>query len=218
MTPLKDEFLEVLEPLGRSFEIIFVDDCSEDDTVAKVREIAGSDTRIRLVRHRENFGQSAAFLTGFEHARGLVFITMDGDMQNDPHDIPRMLESLYSCDMVCGIRTKRRDTIVKKISSKIANRFRDYFLKDGIRDAGCSFRVFRRSVVTQLVAFKGFHRFFPTICVIHGFRVEQVPVNHRPRHEGKSKYGIGNRLFVGIHDMIGIAWYRRRHIPPMRKK
>ena len=111
---------------------------------------------------------------------------------------------------------KRRDSFMRRVSTLVANRVRDFFLKDGIKDAGCAFRVFKREILVQLIAFKGLHRFLPTLCRIHGFKVLQVPINHRPRFKGLSKYGISNRLFVGIGDMFALRWYRKRHFPPKR--
>lgn len=214
--PLVGELAEVLKSLNKTFEIIYVDDGSTDDSAARVLDLSKKLPELRLVKHQRNYGQSAAFLSGFEEARGEILITLDADMQNDPHDIPQLLEELKSCDMVCGIRTKRRDTFIKRISSRIANKVRGFFLKDDIQDAGCSFRAFNRRILINLIAFKGLHRFLPTICGIHGFRVRQVPVHHRPRYKGRTKYGISNRVFVGIHDLIGIRWYRKRFFPPGR--
>lgn len=214
--PLVRELTEVLKPLNITFEIIYVDDGSTDDSAARILDLGEKIPELRLIRHQRNYGQSAAFLSGFEQAKGEILITLDADMQNDPHDIPKLLEELKSCDMVCGVRTERHDNFIKRSSSLIANKIRRFFLKDDIRDAGCSFRVFYRRVLTNLIAFKGLHRFLPTICGIHGFRIRQIPVHHRPRYKGRTKYGISNRLFVGIHDLIGIRWYRKRFFPPKR--
>ena len=211
--PLYRELAEVLMPMNKPFEILFVDDGSADETPHKARAIAAVHPEVRLLRHKRNFGQSAAFMTGFENAAGEIIITMDADLQNDPHDIPRLLAQLEGCDIVCGIRAKRKDTWLRRQSTKIANAVRGWILKDGIRDAGCAFRVFHRRILRQLICFRGLHRFLPTLCVIHGFRVCQTEINHRPRMSGVSKYGIGNRLFVGIHDLFAIRWYRKRHFP-----
>ena len=215
--PLVREICEVLRPLGRPFEILYVDDGSTDGTLEQIRETANSFPELRSVTHHLNLGQSAAFMTGFHNTNGQILVTLDADMQNDPHDVPRLLEELESCDMVCGVRKKRRDNFIRRASTFIANKVRNFFLKDGIIDSGCGFRVFRRRVLIQLIAFKGLHRFLPTLCRIHGFKIKQIPVNHRPRYKGVSKYGISNRLFVGVHDMFAIHWYRKRHIPVKRK-
>ncbi|MBN1902851.1 glycosyltransferase family 2 protein, partial [Candidatus Sumerlaeota bacterium] len=199
--PLARELVEAMKSLDSAFEIIYVDDGSTDDSALRIGDLQMQIPELRLVRHKGNFGQSAAFLSGFEQAKGEILITLDADMQNDPHDIPRMLEELRICDMVCGVRAKRRDHLMKRLSSRIANKVRKFILKDDIQDAGCSFRAFHRRALQNLIAFKGLHRFFPTICEIHGFRIVQIPVNHRPRYKGTTKYGITNRLFVGIHDL-----------------
>ena len=214
--PLVKELTETLCLLGRPFEILYVDDGSTDETPARLAGAAELYPELRFIRHKRNFGQSAAFMTGFQNTTGDIIITLDADMQNDPHDIPGLLEELKSCDMVCGIRLKRHDTFIRRISARIANWVRDMFLKDGIRDAGCAYRAFYRRVLVQLIAFRGLHRFLPTLCIIHGFKVHQVEVNHRPRISGTSKYGIGNRLFVGIHDLFAMRWYRKRHFSPRR--
>jgi len=214
--PLALELVEVLRPLGHSFEILYVDDGSRDNTATAVEDLAGKFPELRLIRHTRNFGQSAAFLSGFEQAAGQILITLDADLQNDPRDIPKLLKGLEQADMVCGIRKNRRDSFIRKMSTRVANAVRGFFLKDGIKDAGCAFRVFRRELAGNLIAFKGLHRFLPTISRIHGYRVMQVPIHHRPRYRGTSKYGISNRLFVGIHDMLAIHWYRKRHFPPKR--
>jgi len=216
--PLFGELIDVLQSLNLPYEIIFVDDASNDLTPERIHELEQDYDIVRSVRHKKNYGQSAAFLSGFELARGEALITMDADMQNDPHDIPRMIKELEDCHMVCGIRENRRDNLLRKISSRIGNSARSFILNDGIRDAGCSFRVFRREVLVRLIGFRGLHRFIPTLCRIHGFRVKQVPVNHRPRFKGSTKYGILNRLFVGIHDLFAMRWYSKRHVPLKRYK
>jgi len=218
MEPLIGEIAAALRPLQRSFEIICVDDGSRDDTAHSITQAAARFPETRLIRHVRNYGQSAAFLTGFEHARGDILVTLDADRQNDPADIPAMLAQLPGADMVCGIRRKRRDNALRRFSTRIANAVRGFILKDGILDAGCAIKVFRRHVIFQPLCFKGLHRFWATLAVIHGFRVIQIPVNHRPRVSGVSKYGVANRLFVGIHDMFALHWYRRRRIPRREMK
>jgi len=214
--PLIDELRAALEPLGRPYEIIYVDDCSTDGSLRKLLEIANAYPALRVLKHKQNLGESAAILSGYEHARGRIVFSMDGDLQNDPADIPKFLEALADCDAVCGVRAERLDSWVKRLSSRIANGVRGWVLNDNIHDAGCTYRAIRREALTQLIAFRGLHRFIPTLLRIHGFRVREIVVNHRPRTRGVSKYGIGNRLWVGIHDMIGIHWYRKRHFPPHR--
>ncbi|KPL05645.1 hypothetical protein AMJ85_11435 [candidate division BRC1 bacterium SM23_51] len=214
LEPLVQELIDAVGPLRRPYEIIFVDDASTDGSLAKLHTLQEEHPEIRVLRHRMNSGESAAQLTGFRHARGQVLITMDSDLQNDPADIPAMLVALESCEVVCGVRRRREDSWVKRASSRLANGFRNAVLHDHIHDAGCTFRAFRRATIeSDLIPFKGLHRFLPTIWKIHGFRVRETEVNHRPRLKGQSKYGLWNRLGVGIHDILAIRWYHRRHIP-----
>jgi glycosyltransferase involved in cell wall biosynthesis len=216
VAPLLSELALVLQGTGRSHEIIYVDDASTDGTAQRVREAMRRHPELRLVRHRLNCGQSAAILSGCARARGSILITMDADLQNDPADIPMMLKELDQYDCVAGVRRKRRDSFVKVASSRIANAFRDFMLHDDIHDAGCSYRVFRRETMECIVPFRGLHRFAPTLWRWQGFKVKEVPINHRPRHRGVSKYGTLNRLWVGIDDILGVRWFRRRFIPPGR--
>ncbi len=218
LAPLVQQLKHALESCTTSYELIFIDDGSNDMTENCLRNLTQEDKRVRGISHTKNFGQSAALLTGIQHARGEVVISMDADLQNDPADIPAMLELLKNADAVCGIRQIRQDSRVKKISSRVANWFRQWLLQDEILDAGCCFRAIRRDALQQLPAFRALHRFLPTILKIHGYRVTQMSVRHHPRIHGYSKYGVGNRLFVGIYDLVGIAWYKSRHIPTDRHK
>lgn len=216
VTPLADQICCALEPLGRSFEIIFVDDGSKDDTYRKVKELAANRPMVRFVRHRQNFGQSAAVLSGLEVSRGDIIITMDADLQNDPSDIPHMLDLLRGADAVCGVRTRRVDSSVKLATSWIANKVRGAILGDGVQDAGCGFRVIRKQALRQLPGFRAQHRFATTLLRIKGYRVIETPIKHRPRLTGRSKYGVNNRFWVGIIDILGMLWYKKRFIPPCR--
>jgi glycosyltransferase involved in cell wall biosynthesis len=213
---LRTALHEALDSSGYSYEIIIVDDGSKDKSFRLLREWALQDDRLTVVRLRRNFGQTAAFSAGFDHARGEIVITMDADLQNDPADIPEMLKLLESHDCVAGVRRKRDDSFSKRISSRIANRVRGAILNDGIHDAGCTFRAIRREALEELPAFKAIHRFAPTIMKGRGFRVVEMLVNHRPRTRGVSKYGIGNRLWVGIRDMFGVRWFLSRTFEPSR--
>ena len=212
---LWDELYPVLESLNISWEVIFVDDCSSDSTAQKIRDINREE--IILLSHKVNQGESAAQLTGFKSTRGDLVVTMDADLQNDPADLPFLIESLEGYGAVCGIRPSRADSISKKISTKIANLFRNTILRDGIKDAGCTYRVFRKEVLVDIVPFRGMHRFLPTILQFHGIQVNQVLIKDRPRKSGVSKYGMGNRIFVGFVDTLAIYWYKKRFISPFKK-
>ncbi|MCC5878059.1 MAG: glycosyltransferase family 2 protein [Candidatus Sumerlaeia bacterium] len=216
LIPLIEEIREVMEKIGKPFEIIYVDDCSNDGTTEKLRELKGVYPFLRHIRHKRNLGESAGTLTGFENARGDVVITMDADLQNDPRDIPAMLKKLRRVDCVCGVRRTRNDSIGKRLSSRGANFFRNAMLKDNIHDAGCTFRAIRRESLDQLIGFRALHRFLPSILQWHGYRVVEIKINHRPRTSGVSKYGFGNRFWVGIVDIIAMYWYKRRHFIPKR--
>lgn len=210
--PLTDRLQNTLSLTGMQYEVIYVDDASTDSTEDVLRQVCQNNAQVRSLRHTANLGQSAALLTGFQSARGRIVITMDGDLQNDPDDIPALMHELDGCDAVCGWRYKRKDTLVKKLCSRVANRIRAVVLGDGMHDAGCTFRAMRAETLVQLPAFRGLHRFLPFIWKVHGFRVHEIPIRHLPRLRGVSKYGIGNRLFVGLFDMAGMLWYRSRHI------
>lgn len=207
-----------IKPLSRPFEIIYVNDGSTDNSAEKLADAARRMPFLKTLHHRRNFGQSAAILTGYEASEGDIVITMDSDLQNDPADLPRMISCLEKspADAVCGVRQGRQDNSLKRFSSRVANLVRGWALNDGIQDAGCAMRVVRREALRQLPAFRALHRFLPTILKIHGYTVIEMPVRHRPREAGTSKYGIRNRLFVGISDIMGIRWYRKRHLPPHR--
>lgn len=215
------ELHPVLDGLGRSWEVIFVNDASTDSTLDEIRALADSCQGVRVIDHPRNLGESAAQLSGFAAARGELVGTMDADLQNDPADLPGLLKEMdeagAACAAVCGVRPRRADTLTKKVSTKVANAFRNTVLRDGVLDAGCTYRVLRRKALVQLLPFRGMHRFLPTLLQIHGWQVRQVPVKDRPRAAGMSKYGLGNRVFVGIVDTFAILWYQRRHIPPGRE-
>ncbi len=194
---------------GTDHEIVFVDDGSTDQTAAK---IATSST-VRLIRFEQNRGQSAAIYAGAQAARGNVVIFIDGDLQNDPADIPRLTaEIARGADLVCGYREKRKDTVTKRLTSRIANFVRSRFTKDGVRDTGCTLKAMRRECVRTLVPFKGMHRFIPALVKGAGYRLVEVPVNHRPRRFGQSKYGFGSRAVRATVDMFGVRWLLSRQL------
>jgi len=214
-----EEILEVLTPLfGHRWEFIAIDDGSDDGTPDVLRALAADHSVMRVVHSQERLGQSAALKLGFSEASGETIGTLDGDGQNDPRDLPVLLEQLESmeADMVSGIRVDRHDKWVRRMSSKIANNVRSTILKDNTTDVGCSVRVFRRHCLEDIYLFRNFHRFFPALFVINGSKIAEVPVNHRPRFSGSSKYGGGikSRLWVGLVDLAGVYWLSKRVIKP----
>ncbi|QGY41677.1 glycosyltransferase [Pseudodesulfovibrio cashew] len=213
LTTLFSEIKRAADSTGRDWEAVFVNDCSTDRSLDVIRDLAGKHDEVRYVAFAENRGQSAAFCAGFDAAESDIIITMDADLQNDPADIPRMLEAFgKDCEMVIGWRAKRKDTFIKRISSKIANRIRDAIVDDGVRDTGCSLKVMRRDLLLKLPRFKNMHRYFPILMKMQGARIHEVKVNHRERGAGVSKYGTLDRALAGIYDLIGVGWLIKRHI------
>jgi dolichol-phosphate mannosyltransferase len=210
--PLAEEVLAALTPTGRSFELILVDDASTDDTWAQIQAEQARDSRVRGIRHLKNAGQSAAVWTGFSHSTTPLLATLDGDRQNDPADLPKLLLELKDCDFVCGKRTQRQDTWVRKVSSRIARWARKVWLGADFEDTGCAVRVFKREVIADLTPFNGLHRFLPILVQANGARTKEIPVNHRPRVAGISKYGVWNRVWRGMHDLVGVSWYLKRRL------
>jgi len=208
------EIREVLDPTGLQYEVIFVDDGSQDRSAEIIREFRERDQRVRLVRLKANAGETAATDAGFKAVCGRYVVVMDADLQNDPHDIPAMLTYLDGWDAVTGWRVNRAagDSWIRRFSSRIANRVRNALSQERIEDSGCTFRAFRRECLRDLVLYKGFHRFVPTLLRMQGFRVLEVPVNHRPRRFGKSKYGIGNRALRAFLDLLVVRWMKDRRL------
>jgi glycosyltransferase involved in cell wall biosynthesis len=216
LEPLLEELFPVLREIGSAFEVICVDDASTDGSLAVLQKLLAKYSELKLVRHRLNCGESAAEASGFAKARGEWIVTMDADQQNDPADIPALLAAAVKADAVCGVRQKREDDWIKRRSSKIANGFRNWITKDVVADAGCTFRALRREALREIPVFNGMHRFLPTLLRLKGFEVTEIPVNHRPRTRGVSKYGIGNRMFRGLVDCFAILWFRKRCFPSQR--
>jgi len=210
--PLAEEIVAALATSPGGFELILVDDASTDTTAQRIREI--TLPQVRGVFHHINCGQSAAVGSGFQAARGEWVATLDGDGQNDPADIPAMLELAIrtGVDCVTGVRQKRRDTFIRRFSSKAANGFRNWITGDQVSDSGCGVRVVRRSALREIPVFNGMHRFLPTLLRGQGFTVAETAVNHRERVRGSSKYGVHNRLWRGIRDCFGIRWYLKRAV------
>jgi dolichol-phosphate mannosyltransferase len=205
---------------GRPFEILFVDDGSTDATATQVLEARREIPSVRLLRHSRRSGQSAAVHSGVRHARAEWIATLDGDGQNDPADIPALVAAGVAARratpgvlLVMGNRTTRRDTWLRRLSSRVANGVRGGLLGDGTPDTGCGLKVFHRETFLDLPYFDHMHRFVPALFQRHGAGVISVPVNHRPRLQGQSKYGLFNRLWVGIVDLFGVMWLRKRYRP-----
>lgn len=213
LRPLIDEVERTLA-LRMRFEVVVVDDGSDDGTVAEAAELASGRDWLRVESHARNRGQSAAIRTGVLAAKAPTIAVLDGDGQNDPADIPKLYAALrLSGDsMAVGQRRIRRDGWIRRVSSRIANDVRSSLLHDGIRDTGCGLKIFRRDDFLALPAFDHMHRFLPALVQYRGGRIRTVPVNHRPRRYGKSKYGIRNRLWAGIVDLFGVMWLARRQL------
>jgi dolichol-phosphate mannosyltransferase len=194
---------------GLDYEIVFVDDGSADRTAQRI----APDPRVRVVRFERNAGQSAAMYAGLHSARGDIAVLIDGDLQNDPADITKLLAEIErGADLVCGYRAQRKDTVVKRITSRIANFVRSRFTKDGVRDTGCTLKAMKRECIGALLPFKGMHRFIPALVKGAGYRLVEISVNHRPRKFGQSKYGLGNRALRATIDMFGVRWLLSRRL------
>jgi len=206
------ELREVLDGLALAYEVIFVDDGSRDRSAEIIRGFREADLRVRLVRLKENAGETAATDAGFKATQGRCGVVMDADLQHDPHDIPRLLHELDQWDAVTGWRVKRGDgdSVVRRISSRLANRVRNWISHEVVQDSGCTFRAFRRECLRGLVLYRGFHRFIPTLLKMRGYRVVEIPVDHRPRRFGQSKYGVLNRVFVAFADLLVVRWMKSR--------
>jgi len=209
---LVEELLEALEPEGFATEIILVDDGSSDGSSQKIAELAAKCRGVRGLHFKDNRGQTAAFDAGFKAARGRWIVTIDADLQNDPRDIPRLLGALDHSDAAVGFRQVREDGWLRRISSRIANAVRNRLSGDDIIDTGCSLKAFRRECLVSLKLFAGMHRFLPTLVQMEGYRVTQLPVNHRPRAKGQSKYGVWNRVFRSLNDLLAVRWMKKRRL------
>lgn len=212
--PLTNQLTKVLGSLEQShtapFEIVYVDDGSTDGSSQLLDEIRQQTPEVRVLHFDRNHGQTAAFDAGFRHAKGELIATLDGDLQYDPADLTKLLPLTIDYDLVCGRRQKRLDNIIRQISSRTAYLIRNAVTHDGIHDTGCSLKIFRRSVIERMALFHNMHRFFPALAKMHGFSVTEVLVQHFPRAHGHSKYGIGNRLFAGLYDLIAVKWMQTR--------
>jgi dolichol-phosphate mannosyltransferase len=210
MVPLFVELRSALAAVGRTYEIVAVDDGSRDGTAEWLAREAARDPQVVPVLLVANSGQSAALAAGIRRARGAVIVTLDADLQNDPADLPRLLAALEGADVVSGVRRVRQDDWLRRVSSRIANGVRRAVLGDPLTDIGCSFKAYRREALDGVPLFVGAHRFLPALCMFRGARLVEIPLSHRPRRHGTSKYGVGNRLWRGIYDLIGVRWLRSR--------
>lgn len=213
LAPLIEAIQAALVPLGMAYEILITDDCSTDTSWEVLRKLAAADSRIRAQRFAFNSGQSAALWAGLRAARGRVLVTLDADLQNDPGDLPKLLAALRDADCVCGSRVAARaagDSWLRRISSRIANSVRNRLSGEEISDAGCCYRAFRRECIDRVKFFNGGHRFLPTLIKMEGFTVQEVPIRHHPRASGESHYGVWNRLFKTIADLLAVRWMKKR--------
>ncbi len=217
--PLIAEIMATLEGVER-YEIIYINDCSRDSTLERLTSLDQKFKVLRVLTHQKRSGQSAAIRTGVKAARGDLIATLDGDGQNDPEDIPKLLKAYREqavADariLIAGFRARRQDSFIKRLSSKIANGIRSSLLGDATPDTGCGLKIFRREDFLDLPGFDHMHRFLPALMIRNGGQVISVEVSHRPREHGKSKYGTLDRLWVGIMDLIGVMWLKRRPINP----
>ena len=216
LEPLVEELLAVLPELRRAWDVecVFVDDGSVDRTREKMlaARTRHPELGIRVVVLDRNWGLTAAMDAGFRAARGEVVATLDTDLQNDPSDLPKLLSHLDRGDVAIGVRVNRRDTWVKRVSSKIANGIRNRATHEDIVDTGCSLKVYRKEYLDRIKLFTGLHRFLPTLLKLEGARVVQVPVNHRPRVHGQAKYHLWNRLIGPLLDLFAVRWMQKRHL------
>ena len=202
----------VLHGLGRSFEILVVDDGSTDWTPRLLNDLRAEVSELRAVRLVANSGQSAALLAGFRAARGKMLATLDADGQNDPSDIPALIAKLDSCDLCCGYRASRQDSWSKRIGSRLANAVRNRILRENIRDTGCTLKAFRAEWARELpMQFRGMHRFIPALLAMAGARIAEIPVHHRPRAAGESKYTNWGRLKETLWDLWAVRWMQKRY-------
>jgi len=215
LAPLLAAVHAALGPLGLDYEVVITDDCSTDDSWSVLKRLATNDPRLRIQRFKFNCGESAASWAGMEIARGRYIATLDADLQNDPKDLPTMLDALRRADCVCGTRVQSRgqgDSWVRIASSRFANWVRNKLSGENISDAGCTYRVFKRECIANIKFFNGAHRFLPTLIKMEGFSVGELPVSTHPRFSGRSHYGVWNRLFKSFRDLLAVRWMKSRRI------
>jgi len=214
---LQDEIAKAMKPLSLKYEVIYVDDGSTDSSLDILRKLSRRYANVKVISFMENCGQSAAFYAGFRHARGGWIATLDADLQNPPSEIIKLLEFKNEADFITGIRTRRKDSFLRKASSKIARVSRYFILGDTTRDIGCSLRIFKKKVIESIPFFRNFHRFFTLLAKDAGFKIKEVEVMHMSRRRGKSKYGTLKRAIEGVFDLFGVFWLRKRPIFYVKK-
>lgn len=209
---LIDQITAAVAPVVHEYEIVAVDDGSTDGSSGVLEELAASNPRLRVLRLARNSGQTAALDAAWRAARGELVVSLDADLQNDPADIPRMIERLreLDADMVIGVRVNRQDTLMRRLQSRVGNGVRNMITGDHITDTGCSLKLLRREWIDRVKLFTGMHRFLPTLVRIEGGAVVEMPVNHRQRTWGESKYGAMNRAWKGLVDCLAVRWMSRR--------
>ena len=210
LKPLFTELMDVLNSLNKTCEVLFIDDGSKDGSLAVLKDLQKTFSGIRIIKFKKNCGQTSAFDAGIKAAQGEVIVTMDADLQNDPRDIPKLLEKIGDFDAVCGWRQKRNDSFIRRISSRIANAVRNKLSGESIKDVGCSLKAFRSVYAKKMKLYTGLHRFFPTLIKMEGGRVTEVAVNHRPRKYGAPKYNIRNRMVRSFIDLLAVCWMKKR--------
>ncbi len=210
--PLIAELESVMEKFKEPWELILIDDGSTDETPYLLEQLARTKSYLRLFRFDKNYGQSSAFDAGFKKATGEIVLTLDGDGQNDPADIPLLLEALKGADMVVGWRVNRKDSVGKRFISRFSNFIRSSLCKDNVQDTGCSLKAYRRTALSKIKLFHGLHRFLPALFVMEGFLVKQIPVNHRPRLAGQSNYHFFNRSLGPFIDLFAVVWMHKRSL------
>lgn len=208
LKPLYKELKPVLKKITKSHEIIFIDDGSQDPSFSQLKELRKKDKKVKIIKFKKNFGQSSALQAGFDHAKGDTIITMDADLQNDPKDIPKLLDSLDGYDCVCGWRKDRKDPILKKISSFLASSIRRPFLGSEVHDFGCTLKAFKKECIKDLELYGEMHRYIPPLLRWKGHKITEVVVNHRSRQSGNANYGF-SRLYKGLLDMLDVWFWQK---------
>jgi glycosyltransferase involved in cell wall biosynthesis len=211
---LLERVATALAPLGKPFEVLLIDDGSTDNTPKLLADGMTRYPWLRVLRMAKNGGQSAAFEAGFDAARGELIATIDADLQNDPEEIPRLVKLLdeQNVDMITGWRKDRQDTNFRRWQSRQANRIRNWVTQETVNDSASSLKLYKAHAVKGMKLFRGAHRYFPTLVKMRGYTVYETPVKHSPRYAGTAKYGFGNRAWVGIYDLIGVRWMKKRYL------